>query len=114
MSLFRKKKPSFKTWLQSATDQELADGYERCRLEWLKNGQNGTGIKTPEMQMIDREISSRSAEKWEKTHVATPIPIIGGQMQIGGIKTKITPPSLAVQRRPFCMRVTLDLRCLIR
>lgn len=66
MGLFRKNKNSFWAWLQSATDQELADGYESRRLEWLKNGQNGTGIKTPEMQMIDREMSRRSAEKWEK------------------------------------------------
>lgn len=66
MGLFGKKKNSFGAWLKSATDQELADGYETRRLEWLKNGQNGTGIKTPEMQMIDREMSRRSAEKWEK------------------------------------------------
>lgn len=66
MGLFRKKKNNFLAWLQSATDQELADGYESRRLEWLKNGQNGTGIKTPEMQMIDQEMSRRSAEKWEK------------------------------------------------
>ena len=39
-------------------------GYESRRLEWLTNGQNGTGIKTLEMQMIDREMSRRSAEKW--------------------------------------------------
>lgn len=64
MGLFGKKKNSFIAWLQSATDQELADGYESRRLEWLTNGQNGTGIKTLEMQMIDREMSHRFAEKW--------------------------------------------------
>lgn len=66
MGLFGKKKNSFRAWLQSATDRELADGYERRRLEWLNNGQNGTGIKTPEMKKIDREMSRRSAEKWAK------------------------------------------------
>lgn len=64
MGMFGKKKNSFIAWLQSATDQELEDGYESRRLEWLTNGQNGTGIKTLEMQMIDREMSRRSAEKW--------------------------------------------------
>ena len=59
-------KNSFNSWLQSATDQELADGYEVRRVTWLKNGQDGTGIKTPEMQMIEREMSRRSAEKWAK------------------------------------------------
>lgn len=64
MGMFGKKKNSFIAWLPSATDQELADGYESRRLEWLTNGQNGTGIKTLEMQMIDREMSRRSAKKW--------------------------------------------------
>lgn len=66
MGLFGKKKNSFEAWLRSATDQELTDGYKARRLEWLRNGQNGTGIKTPEMQMIDQEMSRRFAEKWAK------------------------------------------------
>ena len=67
MRLLKKfQKNSFNSWLQSATDQELADGYEVRRVTWLKNGQDGTGIKTPEMQMIEREMSRRSAEKWAK------------------------------------------------
>jgi len=65
MGVFRNAKDDLASWIQSATDQELADAYERRRLEWLKNGQNGTGVKTPEMQMIDREMSRRSAEKWK-------------------------------------------------
>ena len=36
MGMFGKKKNSFIAWLQSATDQELADGYESRRLEWLR------------------------------------------------------------------------------
>ena len=35
------------------------------RQQWLKNGQNGTGIKTPEMVKIDSEMSRRSAIKWQ-------------------------------------------------
>lgn len=66
MGLFGPKKNSFQAWLLSATDQELANGYEDRRLEWMKNRQNGTGVKTPEMQMIDQEMSRRSAEKWSK------------------------------------------------
>ena len=88
MGMFGKKKNSFIAWLQSATDQELADGYESRRLEWLTNGQNGTGIKTLEMQMIDREMSRRSAKTGQMILVAIPIPISGGLMRIGGIKTK--------------------------
>lgn len=65
MGVFRNAKDDLASWIQSASDQELAAAYERRRLEWLKNGQNGTGIKTPEMQMIDREMSRRAAEKWE-------------------------------------------------
>lgn len=65
MGVFRNAKDDLASWIQSATDQELADAYERRRLEWLENGQNGTGVKTPEMQMIDREMSRRSAEKWK-------------------------------------------------
>ena len=58
-------KSSFEKWLETATDQELADGYEKRRLQWLKDGQCGTGEKTPEMKRIDREMGRRSAEKWK-------------------------------------------------
>ena len=58
-------KSSFEKWLESASDEELSDGYEERRLQWLKDGQCGTGEKTPEMEMISREISERSAVKWE-------------------------------------------------
>lgn len=50
-------------WMGSASDEELADGYEERRQAWLKDG---GGDRTPEMLRIDREISRRSAEKWEK------------------------------------------------
>lgn len=58
-------KSSFEKWLESASDEELADGYEERRVEWLRTGQGGTGEKTTEMKMIDREMSRRSAIKWE-------------------------------------------------
>ena len=59
-------KSAFETWLESASDDELSEGYERRRLQWIKDGFNGgTGEKTPEMKRIDREMRRRSAEKWE-------------------------------------------------
>lgn len=60
------KRPSLSDWMETASDQQLADAYEQRRLQWLKDGQCGTGEKTPEMKMLDREMSRRSAEKWEK------------------------------------------------
>jgi len=58
-------KSSFEKWLESASDKELEDGYEERRVEWMRTGQGGTGEKTPEMKMIDREMSRRSAIKWK-------------------------------------------------
>ena len=59
-------KSAFETWLESASDDELSEGYEKRRQQWIKYGFNGgTGEKTPEMKRIDREMSRRSAEKWE-------------------------------------------------
>lgn len=60
-------KSSFEKWLESASDAELEDGYEKRRQEWIKDGTcSRTGEKTLEMKLIDGEISKRSAEKWEK------------------------------------------------
>ena len=54
-------------WLKHASDDELSDGYESRRQQWIKDGfNNGTGEKTLEMKKIDAEISRRSAEKWAK------------------------------------------------
>lgn len=58
-------KDEFGDWLESASDDELDDGYEQRRQEWAKNGYGGNGEKTTEMKRIDNEISRRSAEKWE-------------------------------------------------
>lgn len=59
-------KSAFETWLESASDDELSEEYEKRRQKWIKDGFNGgTGEKTPEMKRIDREMSRRSAEKWE-------------------------------------------------
>ena len=55
----------FQDWLQSASDDELSDGYEQRRQQWAKDGYGGDGEKTSEMKQIDREMSRRAAEKWE-------------------------------------------------
>lgn len=50
-------------WIDTASDEELENGYEKRRKAWLKAG---GGEKTTEMLRIDREISKQSAKKWEK------------------------------------------------
>lgn len=64
--LTTKNKDEFGDWLESASDDELSDGYEQRRQEWARTGFGGNGEKTPEMKRINNEISRRSAEKWEK------------------------------------------------
>lgn len=61
----RKGADEFDDWLESASDDELSDGYEERHQEWMRTGFGGNGEKTPEMKQIDREMSRRSAEKWE-------------------------------------------------
>lgn len=58
-------KGAFENWLETASDEELAKGYEERRLDWLKKG---GGDKTPEMRRIDNEMVRRSNEKYEKEH----------------------------------------------
>lgn len=58
-------KNSFENWLEEASDEELADGYENRRLDWLKNG---GGDRTYEMKRIDNEMVRRANEKYEKEH----------------------------------------------
>lgn len=58
-------KSGFEDWVESASDDELSDGYEQRRQQWMKDGFGGNGEKTPEMKQIDREMSRRTAEKWE-------------------------------------------------
>ena len=58
-------KSSFEKWIESATDEELADGYEKRRQQWVNTGFGGNGEKTPEMKAINQERSKRSAEKWK-------------------------------------------------
>lgn len=59
------KEDDFDNWLETASDEELADGYEERRLEWLKNEY---GDVTPEMRKIDDEMVRRSNEKYRKEH----------------------------------------------
>lgn len=58
-------KNSFENWLETVSDEELADGYEERRLDWLKKG---VGDITPEMRRINNEMVRRSNEKYEKEH----------------------------------------------
>ena len=51
--------------IESGSDEDLENAYEERRLEWLANGQNGNGEKTPDMKRLDREISRHAAEKWK-------------------------------------------------
>jgi len=59
-------KSSFENWLENASDEDLADGYEERRQDWMKTGFGGNGEKTPEMKRIDAEMNKRTAKKWEK------------------------------------------------
>ncbi len=63
-------KDPFDAWLASASDAELAEEYERRRLEWLRAG----GDKTPEMRKLDLELSRRSAERWKHDPFRNPDP----------------------------------------
>lgn len=58
-------KSAFDIWLENASYEELADGYEKRRQAWIKEG---TGDKTPEMRRIDSEMVRRSNEKYEREH----------------------------------------------
>ena len=64
-ALTRKSTDEFGDWLKSASDDELSEGHEQRRQEWMRTGFGGNGEKTLEMKQIDREMSKRSAEKWE-------------------------------------------------
>lgn len=64
--LASKHENEFDNYLNSASDEELSADYEQRRQEWARTGFGGNGEKTPEMKRIDKEISRRSAEKWEK------------------------------------------------
>lgn len=59
-------KTAFDKWLETASYEDLADNYEERRQQWMKDGFGGNGERTPEMKRIDREMSRRTAEKWEK------------------------------------------------
>lgn len=59
-------KTAFDKWLETASYEELADNYKERRQQWMKDGFGGNGERTPEMKRIDREMSRRTAEKWEK------------------------------------------------
>lgn len=67
-------KTAFDKWLETASYEELADNYEERRQQWMKDGFGGNGERTPEMKRIDREMSRRTAEKWEKDPRRNPDP----------------------------------------
>ena len=57
----------FEEWVEEASKEELSDAYEEERQQWIKNGYcRGTGEHTPKMKRLNREISKRAAEEWEK------------------------------------------------
>lgn len=67
MGLFKSLlKNSFDSWLENASDSELSDGYEKRRQDWVNSGFGGNGEPTQEMKKINKEMSKRSSEKWEK------------------------------------------------
>ena len=57
-------KDRFGEWMESASDEELKEAYEERRLRDYK----ATGVRTPEMVRLDKEISRRANEKWRKEH----------------------------------------------
>ncbi len=58
-------KSSFDKWLESASKSELEDEYEAERIEWMNNGQNGTGQITDKMKRISDEMTKKAAEEWK-------------------------------------------------
>lgn len=66
--LFQISSDDFENWLETASDEELSDGYEERRLKWLKDNH---GDITPEMSKINDEIVSRMNKKYEKEHPNT-------------------------------------------
>lgn len=55
--LLKKEDDSFVEWIKNASTEELNVGYEKRRLVWLKNGENGNREKTLEMKLLEKEIS---------------------------------------------------------
>lgn len=55
----------FAEQIRNATIDELRADYEQRRQQWVKDGYGGNGEKTPEMKLLDREISRRVAEERE-------------------------------------------------
>lgn len=52
-------------WIENASYDELADGYETRRKDWVKNGFGGNGEKTLEMKQIEQAMNKRAEEKWK-------------------------------------------------
>jgi len=70
--LFSNDKSDFESWLETASDEELSDGYEEKRLDWVEKGEGDT---TPEMRKINNEMNRRDNEKYEKENPnAKPVP----------------------------------------
>ena len=52
----------------------FSDLFKTAFDKWVKDGFGGNGERTPEMKRIDREMSRRTAEKWEKDPRRNPDP----------------------------------------
>ena len=67
----------FGRFVAGASDQELSDAYEKRRLAWKERGYDGTGEKTPEMKLIDAEMTRRSNERWRNGGGLSALPASG-------------------------------------
>ena len=68
-------KHSFYYWVNTASYEELAEGYENRRKESMKKD----GRRTSEMEIINNEMVRRSNEKYKKEHPnAKPVHRSGG------------------------------------
>ncbi len=51
-------------WMETASDAELRDAYDKDRTTEYKE----TGVKTPKMNRIEKEMSKRYMEEYNKNH----------------------------------------------
>lgn len=62
LDLFKSK---FTRWLETASYEDLLEGYEQRRQAWIRSG---AGDRTPQMERIDDEIVRRMNERHRLEH----------------------------------------------
>lgn len=72
--IFGRKTDELDDLIKNGSYQELQDAYDSRRIEWAKNGQNGTGMRTPEMERINDELTKRYVEKCKREQPGNPDP----------------------------------------